>query len=275
MTAAGEWRTALEEWAIPPAILEAAPESPWGFSVDLFARRADAALATVTPSVQRALADLPEGGTVLDVGCGGGAASLPLAARAGHLIGVDSAPRMLEEFARRAREAGVRATTVEGAWPAVAAQTPPADVVVCHHVAYNVAELAPFAAALTDHARRLVVLELTREHPLSVLNDLWLQFHGLQRPARPTADDVVAVLREMGLAPQREDWTAPPSTPFASEADLVAWTRRRLCLPAERDAEIAAALAERMVRQPDGTVSQPGRRVVTLWWPGGAAPSAS
>ena len=273
MNAAEKWAQALAAWAIPPAILTAAPESPWGFPTELFERRADAVPAEPTPSTQRALEALPRGGAVLDVGCGAGAASLPLAARANHLIGIDPSAEMLRAFRTRVEAAGKAVTTMEGPWPAVAQQTPVADVVVCHHVAYNVPELAPFVLRLTDHARARVVVELTAQHPMSVLNDLWLRFHGLTRPTTPTADDAVAVLREVGLAPERVDWQAPSLgwvSPFTRRADLVAWVRRRLCLPPERDGEIEAALGARILER-DGSVGLPPRPVVTLWW-GGAAP---
>ena len=48
----------------------------------------------------------------------------------------------------------------------------------CHNVLYNVPDLAPFVVALTMHARRLVVAEVTGEHPLVSLNPLWLNFTG-------------------------------------------------------------------------------------------------
>ncbi len=261
---AEQWRTALAAWAIPPAILAAAPESPWGFPTGLFAGRADADLTQHTPSTQAALAALPAGGVVLDVGCGAGAAALPLAHRAGTLIGVDSSPDLLAAFETRARATGRTVQTLEGRWPDIAPQTPQADVVVCHHVAYNVPDLPEFVHALTTHARCRVVLELTARHPLYDFNDLWLQFHGVVRPTEPTADTAEAVLRAMGLAPERRDWVAAPlGETFMGPADLVALTRRRLCLPATRDAEIAAALAAR------GAADHlPPRAVVTLWWPG-------
>ncbi|HCO03571.1 MAG TPA: SAM-dependent methyltransferase, partial [Actinobacteria bacterium] len=44
-----------------------------------------------------------------DVGCGAGAASLPLAGRAGRLVGVDSSGPMLVAFLDRASAAGVAA----------------------------------------------------------------------------------------------------------------------------------------------------------------------
>src|SRR5262249_53587807 len=105
MTAASAWREALAFWAIPQPILDAAPESPWGFPVELFASRADAStVMELSPSNRRAREVLPEGGSVLDVGCGAGAASLPLASRAGLLIGIDSSNDMLAAFAERAGE---------------------------------------------------------------------------------------------------------------------------------------------------------------------------
>ncbi|HMA36715.1 MAG TPA: methyltransferase domain-containing protein [Chloroflexia bacterium] len=273
MTAAARWEQALAAWAIPPAILAAAPESPWTFPPALFAARADAARGQQTPSSEVARAALPAGGVVLDVGCGAGAASLPLAAQAGTLIGVDPSADLLAAFAERAAATGRTAQTVQGTWPASAGQTPRADVVVCHHVVYNVPDLPAFVQALTAHARGRVVLELTARHPLSDLNALWLQFHGLVRPGEPTADTVVAVLREMGMAPERRDWTTPASGPaggFAQPADLVAWTRRRLCLPASRDPEIATALAAHLA-DPTGAWRLRPRAVVTLWWAGSGA----
>jgi SAM-dependent methyltransferase len=271
MSAAERWTRDLAAWAIPPEILASAPESPWDFPTAVFARRADAPPPAPTLSTQRALAALPEGGSVLDVGCGAGAASLPLASRAGSLTGVDSSRALLDAFRERAERTGTRVATVEGAWPDVADRTPVADVVVCHHVAYNAPDLAQFVRRLTDHARHRVVMELTARHPMSALNDLWLHFHGLVRPTTPTADDAIAVLREIGATPQAAQWEAPAqgwSGPSRQD-DLVAWARRRLCLPPERDPEIAAALGPHLLRR-DGGVSLPPRPVVTLWWDGAA-----
>ena len=79
--AATRWREELQEWAIPAHIIEAAPESPWGFPPELFARRAELAKSEVPFSGLRALEALPVHGAVLDVGCGAGAASAPLICR--------------------------------------------------------------------------------------------------------------------------------------------------------------------------------------------------
>ena len=272
MDATERWREGLAAWAIPEPILAAAPESPWGFPVDLFARRADALANASTPSTRHAMEALPRGGVVLDVGCGAGAAALPLAARAGRLVGVDPSPELLGAFRERAEARGVAVTTIVGEWPAAADQAPAADVVVCHHVLYNVPDVVPFVRGLSDHARGRVVVELPVQHPMSPLNELWLHLHGVTRPVTPTVDDAIAVLRELGVAPEQERWTAPAmgwAGEFARRSDLIAWVRRLLCVPAARDHEIEALLAPQLVQQPDGW-SLPPRPLVTLWWPGTA-----
>jgi SAM-dependent methyltransferase len=269
-TAAERWRDQVSRWGIPKEILERAPESPWAFPLELFATRADAAAASLSPSARRALEALPEGGSVLDVGSGAGAASLPLASRAAIITAVDTSTEMLKAFAERARTAGVAFATIEGPWPDVEASAPIVDVVVCNHVVYNVPELDRFVEALTRHARGRVVIELTPDHPTSNLNPLWMRFHGLQRPEGPTADDVVDVVDEaVGVRPEREEWTREPSGTLSREA-MIAWIRRRLCLSAERDPEVADALEGAVVEHADGRVGFGPGTAVALWWPGSA-----
>ena len=267
------WREQLDGWAIPEEILAAAPESPWEFPVGLFRSRARrAGSRPATPSNLEAARFLPEGGTVLDVGAGGGAASLPLAASAGQLVAVDESAGMVASFLDAAGQRGVPAEGVEGSWPEVAGRVGPADVVVCHHVLYNVADLAPFARALTGHARRRVVAELTERHPLVGLAPLWRRFHDLDRPAGPGAGDAVAALGALGLEVGRQDWENQDRFGFDDFDELVAFTRRRLCLPARRDPEVAEALLEQGTHQVDGIwVSGQPRRVTTLSWPGDLA----
>src|SRR6202035_5495984 len=103
MDAAG-WRDAMVEWAIPDCILKAAPESPWGFPIELFRSRAELATpGDLSYANRRARDGLPAGGTVLDVGAGAGAASLPLRPRYSLIVAVDSAPAQLAAFRRQAR----------------------------------------------------------------------------------------------------------------------------------------------------------------------------
>jgi SAM-dependent methyltransferase len=252
------WRTELATWAIPEEITARVNESPWELPRQMFVRRADRRTrAPSGPSFERAWEVLDPPGDVLDVGAGAGAACLPLASRATSITAVDADPQLLDSFAARAEEIEVPTRIVVGRWPDVAAEAPLADVVTCHHVLYNVPDLGSFISALTDHARRRVVVEVSADHPMADLNPLWEQFHGLRRPQGPTARDLLAILATLGLRPQHQEWHRPAEADFASFADLVDATRRRLCLPADRAADVASALHDRPAAD---------RRVVTIWW---------
>jgi SAM-dependent methyltransferase len=255
-SAADRWRAELAAWAVDPEILAAAPESPYGCTPDLFPADATPADTPSRRRAQEALEGPPGGGSVLDVGCGAGAASFALVPPATRLIGVDQSPAMLAAFTATGAERGVPVQTVEGLWPDVADRVPAADVVVCHHVAYNVPDLAAFAFALDSHARRRVVVELSSVHPWCRLSGLWRHFHGQDRPQGPTADLAAEVLREAGLDPRVERFPRPPrEAPFDV---LVAFTRRRLCLPYHREPEVAD-----LMRAGSGLELTDS---VTLWW---------
>ena len=240
--AATRWADQLGRWAIPDEIVAQAPVSPWQHDVAMFV--VDDTLDRDAPAAEIAREVLPTtGGSVLDVGCGGGRAAMSLVPPAELVIGVDQSPAMLAEFERAAAVVGARSMIVEGRWPDVADATPVADVVVCHHVAYNVADIEPFLLALTAHARLAVVLVLPPRHPLSAWNDAWRHFWGLERPTGPTADDLAAVLAGLGLDAERWDVPRPPlARATADAASRVPSARRRLCLAEDRDDELAAYL---------------------------------
>ncbi len=268
----GKWRADLAAWAIPEHITAAVADSPWVLPRQVFARRTDRLMAEPAgPSYDREREALEPAGSVLDIGSGAGAASLPLAPHATTVTAVDTDEGMLALLAERAARAGLDLRTVHGRWPDVAAQTAPADVVTCHHVIYNVPDLAPFLAALTGHARRRVVLETTAGHPLTSLNPLWLRFHGLRRPDGPTAADLLAILAEACVRARHTEWSRPAEADYAGFAELVDVTRRRLCLPADRTGEVEAALLD-LGSQPErpGDLGSSGRDVVTIWWEGTA-----
>jgi SAM-dependent methyltransferase len=213
-----------------------------------------------SPSHQRAREALPTEGSVLDIGCGGGRASMALIPPAGSVTGVDEQQAMLDKFAQAAGDRGVEHTEVLGLWPDVESSAPRADVVVCHHVLYNVADLVPFVRALDSHATRRVVIEIPTTHPLSHMGPLWKEFWGLDRPTGPTAADAHAVIREAGIDAQIEVWT---DDEFSARALLTIeeqahYARIRLCLPAEREPDVAAFLAS--------APPAPPRRTATIWW---------
>ena len=256
-TAADRWRDDLAAWAIPPEILATAPESPWIHPVEMFTVSGQ---VPDSPSHERARAAVPPDGSVLDVGCGGGRAGVALVPPAASVVGVDEQQPMLARFAEAVTGAGAVAIPVLGQWPQVADEVPEVDVVACHHVAYNVADLAPFLIALGAHARHRVVLELPVTHPLTHMAPYWRTFWNLERPAGPTAQDALAVALEAGIDARLDVWT---DETYSARAALTAeqqarFLRIRLCLPEDREPEVAAAIA--------AAGPPPPRRTATLWW---------
>lgn len=261
MTPGDRWREAVAGLAVPQEILDAAPDPGSPLEPSRFRWNPEEdAKQPVRPSRRRALEALPDGGTVLDVGVGGGASSFGLVPTASLIVGVDPLEGMLEACVASAAEVGVEVSTVLGRWPEVAAEVGPADVAVCHHAVYGVAEVEDFLTALTTHARARVVIEVSTRSPLSQLNPLWKSLHGLDRPDPAVADELQAVIESLGLAVEREDIVLPPRAPDVTP-ELVAFARRRLYVGPDRDPEIEAWLRTR---------APADHRVAALWWPGGA-----
>ena len=120
-----------------------------------FANRADRAVAAPEEmSYQRAIEALATPGSVLDVGAGAGAASLPLPDSVTSITAVDTSQDMLDAFAagaaarRRAVHVGARQLAERGA-----SQVPIHDVVLAHHVVYNVPAIGSFLLALDRPCR--------------------------------------------------------------------------------------------------------------------------
>jgi len=254
ISAADRWRQSLDAWALPEEILASAEESPWIHPPVLF----DVPdVIELSPSHERAREAVPVGGTVLDVGCGGGIAAFALTPPAAHVIGVDHQSEMLTMFRANAAKRGVTCQTVEGFWPAVADATPSADVVTAHHVVYNVGDIVPFLRALDEHAHFRVVLEMPDHHPLAPMTAAWRHFWQLERPVGPTPSDLVDVLEEIGVHANREQWSGP----MRAEQNLeqaAHFMRIRLCLPSARENEVR-----------DFLIAQPTlrlRELSTIWW---------
>lgn len=253
-SAVEKWTQALAEWAIPQEIIDAASENPWIHPPVLF--QVPERIET-TFSHARAAEALPIGGSVLDVGCGGGIAAFAVTPPSAHVIGVDHQGEMLEMFTSNASSRGVSSEVFAGFWPAIAEHVPKADVVVSHHVAYNVADIAPFLHALNRHAKNRVVIEIPTHHPLTNMSAAWKFFWNLDRPTTPSAMDLVGVLEEIGMRAHWHIWSGPMREPAEIDQESE-FLRIRLCLPPERLGEVKDFLRQHPMP------SQ--RELATIWW---------
>lgn len=269
MSAAARWRKLLEAWALPADLLAAVPDSPYEWPAGLW-RRGTRESEADTPTVRAVAGWLPPGGSLLDVGAGTGRASLPFAARGYPVTAVECNPQMAAVLREEAAAAGLKVRLLEGSWPQMAPEAGHHDVALASHVVYDVADIEPFLRALHGAARAGVVLEAGERHPWSGLAEYYRVLHGLERPAGPTAQLLVEVVREvLGVSPQAERWTGRRRLRFADLQELVDLYRRRLLIPVERAAEVADLLAPDIVEE-DGWLSlRDDHGVVTAWWAAG------
>ena len=254
MSAIEDWSKNLASWAIPQSIIDQAQESPWIHPPELFVA---AKQIERSPSHDRALEALPKGGSVLDIGCGGGVAAFACANKANEVMGVDHQSEMLEMFASRAESENLIHQEFLGDWPEVSPLVPMADVVTCHHVVYNVSDITEFLLALDAHASKRVVIEMPESHPLSNMSEAWKHFWDIDRPTKPAASDLVEVLQELGIKASIEYWQNSNFRRIDPELEAK-FMRIRLCLPEERLDEVDEYLRNNPQKS--------NRKLATIWW---------
>ncbi len=236
------WSDQLLAWAIPTEIAAQAPASPWTFDPKMFLPDLEGGYS---PS-HLALLDLIAGidrPLVMDVGAGAGNAVLPVGDRIDQLLAIDQSAEMLQTLSQVATGfPNVRLATRLGNFMELAGELPIADVVTCHHMVYNEADMPLLLQLLIEHARVGVVLELTLHHPHYSLGLLWERFWGVRRPSGPSAADVIEVLYAMGHRPTVSIYEGPRriQDPTVKVNSIL----QRLCLGAERSAEVVSAIDE-------------------------------
>ncbi len=131
--------------------------------------------------------------TVLDVGAGWGRHALPLAARVDWVTAVEPSEGMRELL-----EPAANLTVIASAWED--AEAAPADLVICCHVLYGVAEVAPFLATLEASARERDFVYM-RDRPPPLPAEEMAGELGFPRTRMPEFRDLWLVLRQVGIDP--------------------------------------------------------------------------
>ncbi|MDH3306839.1 MAG: class I SAM-dependent methyltransferase [Acidimicrobiia bacterium] len=267
--AAVRWRHQLEAWAIPQALLDGVPWNPYEWPAELFARRDRQRVAegVEPPTFDIVMGFEPR--TVLDIGAGTGGSCLTLAERGVHVTALERDEGMAQRLRSEAARRGLEVEVIEAAWPEAASSAPVVDVVTTSHVVHNVPDLAPFLAAMADHATRAVVIQEFEQHPWAHLGPYYKALHGLDRPTGPTVDDLVAVVYEtLGVEPEVLRWDSGRPMWFQDRHELYLFYGRRLVVPEQRWQELNDVLGPYVVERPDGTVQLEERtkQLATVWW---------
>jgi SAM-dependent methyltransferase len=180
--------------------------------------------------------------TVIDVGAGVGRHSVPIANRVDWVTAVEPSQGMRERI-----PALENVTVIASRWED--ADPAPADLVICVHVLYDVADPVPFVEKLQRCARERVFIVLRdagKFHPAD-----WIA--SADRPRAPAFRDCFMLLRQMGVAPDAAMFEYRASFWYESLDEAVAECRAVLGQDWE-ETHGRAWLEAHLQRQEDGTL---------------------
>ena len=204
--------------------------------------------------VNRLLEEVAPHHTLLDVGAGGGRLALPAAIHCRSVVAVEPSPSMGEVLRQQASESSIsNVSVVQARWEE--AEVEPADLVLCAHVLYVVADIEPFVRKLEDHARERVLVVLFNAPPQSQIHALWEQIHGEARIPLPSLPELQAVLGQMGIDAKVEMLAAQPAGGFDDVQQALELLARRLYLePGSPQMATLENMLPDLLEESDGTL---------------------
>jgi SAM-dependent methyltransferase len=209
---------------------------------------------------------------VIDVGAGGGRIAIPLSRRCRQLVAVEPSPAMRAVLEDEIARHGVRNIRVLPArWED--AEVAPAALVFAAHVTYGIQAIEPFLRKLDATARRCAALVAVTDPPQTPLAPFWRWVHGEERLRLPCRDELVVVLRELGVEPTIVPIGPAPLVPLGTRAEALDFLRFRLVVgPGTAADDRLHRAIEALAEERDGLLwpraVPPNDRSVIHWAPG-------
>jgi SAM-dependent methyltransferase len=199
--------------------------------------------------------------TLIDAGAGAGRHAVPLAERLEWVIAVEPSEGMRAHIPSRDNM-----TVVASTWED--AEVAPADLVICCHVLYGVADPVPFINKLAGAARERVFVMLREgpmPHPAATIR---ARMMGGEGPGVPQFSDLFMLLMQMGITPEVKFIRYPVVNRYADIDEALA-DSRALVGEGWDEARGRAMLEDMLVRDGDELVFDSGVAVsgVAHWRP--------
>ena len=220
---------------------------------------------------------------IVDVGGGAGRMSLPLALRCREVVNVDPSAAMLAAFEANARRAGIaNVRTIHADWLEV--DPPRGSFALINHVAYFTREIVPFIQKLEQAATRRVLMTVGNPPPPTRNRALFPLVYGEPEHLAPGHEELVDVLRELGIEPDVRPLPEPPplfppapTREAAIQAAIARFAGEQWAwwpMAPELEARVRETLETRfdelLTETADGYVQgwvDPGREVLITWQP--------
>lgn len=148
--------------------------------------------------LNRLLERLDPSSTVIDVGAGTGAWTIPIARRTARVTAVEPSPYMMQILRQRVLDAGLtNVELVAERWEDIAAEAH--SFVLCSHGMYASSEIVPFLEKMHNAAIQSCCLVMRTTSRSGQYEELWRDLNGIHRPDGPHLVVAYNVLHAMGI----------------------------------------------------------------------------
>ena len=212
---------------------------------------------------------LDENDVVLDVGCGEGSVTIPLAKRVKKVIGLDSSPKMLEYLEKRANENNI--TNIETVLKPIEEITydeiGAVDVVVCSRSLNGIIPIEDVLAELDKIANKYVFITIFGPENKKIEKDFDKEL-GIKTEDFPDYNYFFNILFNMGIYANVERFDLNNYREYESIDEAMDNGKLRLDLYSDEEKELLRAYLERILTFEDGKYFNVKDKAdwIMVWW---------
>jgi len=211
--------------------------------------------------------DLSSERSVLDVGCGNGTISIPIAKKVRHVTALDSDPSLLPILTHKCMSEGIdnlRFTNEDWLQARIGTDIEPHDIVLASRFR-RLIPIRKFLEQMNQASNRLCYLTWIIER--SELDPKICQILGKEYHPLPEYSIIPKMLKSMGISPKVDLFEAPGTHQFVSEEGAVEEAMRGYKIENQEAKERIAALINNELKQRDGFWWKDTTTQWTLiWW---------